>query len=93
MTHPFKPVAYLKEGCPYSEKLLSFLTEADLTDDVLIVRCAVGTPTMDAVREKLSSATGKEPKFPTVEVRPGEFRTESDELISYLSETYGKQAH
>ena len=89
MSEHFKPVAYIKEGCPYSMKLLDFLTEADLTDRIDIVRCSAGTPTMDAVREKLQSATGDAPKFPTVEVEPGEFRTESDELIEYLSQKYG----
>ena len=93
MSDAFKPIAYVKEGCPYSEKLLKFLAEAQLTDEVDIVRCAVGTPTMEAVREKLSSATGDRPKFPTIEVQPGEFRTESAELIRYLSEKYGRSAH
>jgi hypothetical protein len=89
MSDSFKPIAYVKEGCPYSEKLLNFLTEAQLTDSVDIVRCAAGTPTMEAVRDKLSSATGEAPKFPTVEVQPGEFRTESAELIRYFSRKYG----
>lgn len=93
MSDQFKPVAYIKEGCPYSMKLLDFLTEAELKDRVDVVRCAAGTPTMEAVKEKLSSATGKPPKFPTVEVARGEFRTESDELIRYFSETYGVRAH
>lgn len=86
MNESFKPVAYLKEGCPYSQKLLDFLVEENLTDRVEIVRCASGSPTMEAVREKLSSATGQAPQFPTVEVSPGEFRTESDELIRYFAD-------
>jgi hypothetical protein len=89
MNDQFKPVAYIKEGCPYSMKLLDFLSEAKLTDRVDIVRCASGTPTMEAVREKLSSATGDAPQFPTVEVEPGQFRTESNELIQYFSKKYG----
>jgi hypothetical protein len=70
------------------DEALDLLTDAKLTDQVKIVRCAVGTPTMDAVREKLSSATGKAPKFPTVEVEPGQFRTESDQLINHFLEKY-----
>lgn len=89
MTDHFKPVAYIKEGCPYSMKLLSFLTEANLADRVNIVRCSVGTPTMDEVRQKLQSATGDAPTFPTVEVEPGQFRTESTELIEYFAQRYG----
>ena len=88
MSDQFKPVAYIKEGCPYSMKLLDFLTEAELTDRVDIVRCASGTPTMEAVRQKLSDATGETPKFPTVEVEPGKFRTESAELIEYFSQKF-----
>ncbi len=88
MSTQFKPVAYVKEGCPYSMKLLDFLVDSKLTDRVEIVRCRAGTPTMDAVREKLSSATGDTPKFPTVEVQPGEYRTESSELIRYFEEKY-----
>lgn len=93
MTDQFKPVAYIKEGCPYSMKLLDFLTEADLTDQVEIVRCSAGTPAMDAVREKLQSATGDTPQFPTVEVEPGEFKTESADLIRYFSKKYQTHAH
>lgn len=92
MSDPFKPTVYVKEGCPHSKKLLDFLTEAELTDRVHIVRCAAGTPTMEAVKEKLSSATGDAPQFPTVEAEPGEFRTESDELIRYFSRKYDKPA-
>ena len=90
MNASFTPVVYLKEGCPYSEKLLDFLQESELSERVDIVRCAAGTPAMDAVREKLSSATGAAPKFPTAEVEPGQFRTESDDLIRYFSQ-YAEQ--
>jgi hypothetical protein len=88
----FKPVAYIKEGCPYSIKLLNFIEDADLSDEVDVVRCAAGTPVMRAVKEKLSAATGKSPKFPTVEIKPGVFKTESEKLTEYLSERYG-QSH
>jgi hypothetical protein len=93
MNDQFKPVAYIKEGCPYSLKLLNFIEEADLSDQVDVVRCATGTPVMRAVKEKLSVATGKSPKFPTVEIKPGVFKTESAELIDYFSERYGGEQH
>jgi hypothetical protein len=89
MSSSFKPVAYIKEGCPYSMKLLGFIEAAKLTDRIDVVRCAVGTPEMDAVRKKLASATHESPKFPTVELEPGKFQTESEELIRSLSEKYG----
>jgi len=89
MNTDFKPIAYVKEGCPYSMKLLSFIEESDLTDRVDIVRCAPGTPVMDAVREKLAEGTGARPKFPTVEIEPGKFKTESDALIRYFEDRFG----
>jgi hypothetical protein len=69
--------------------LLEFITESQLDDEIEIVRCAIGTPQMNAVREKLTAATGDQPKFPTMEIEPGTYRTESDELIDYLEGKYG----
>jgi hypothetical protein len=89
----FKPVAYIKEGCPYSMKLLSYIEEAQLQDRIDIVRCAAGSPVMDAVKHKLSEATGESAKFPTVEVEPGQFKTESNELIRYFKQKYEAQQH
>jgi hypothetical protein len=93
MNDQFKPVAYIKEGCPYSMKLLNFIEEAHLQDRVDVVRCAAGSPVMDAVKRKLSEATGSSPKFPTVEIKPGEFKTESNELIRYFQQRYEDRAH
>ncbi|MFL6576541.1 MAG: glutathione S-transferase N-terminal domain-containing protein [Povalibacter sp.] len=93
MTQEFTPVAYIKEGCPYSMKFLQFIDEAQLSDQIDIVRIAEGTPQMDEVREKLSDATGDLPQFPTVEIAPGQFRTESNELIRYFADRYGARSH
>jgi hypothetical protein len=89
----FKPVAYIKEGCPYSMKLLDFIEEAQLGDHVDVVRCAPGTPVMRSVKQKLSAVTGRSAKFPTVEIEPGVFKTESADLIRYFSERYGDTTH
>lgn len=93
MSESFKPVAYIKEGCPFSMRLLQFITEEQLTDRVDVVRCATGTSVMQAVREKIEAATGHRAKFPTMEVEPGEFRSESDELIDYLDRKYVAGPH
>jgi hypothetical protein len=93
MADQFKPVAYIKEGCPYSMKLLSFIEDSHLQDRIDVVRCAAGTPVMDAVKQKLSEATGSSPRFPTVEVEPGEFKTESSELIRYFKQRYEDRTH
>lgn len=63
MSDQFKPVAYIKEGCPYSMKLLDFLTEAELKDRVDVVRCAAGTPTMEAVKESCRPQRGSRRNF------------------------------
>ena len=93
MTDQFKPVAYIKEGCPYSMALLSFIDDAHLRDRVDLVQCAAGTPTMDAVKQKLTDATGEPAKFPTLEIEPGVFKTESKDLIRYLGKRYGDTRH
>ena len=51
---PFKPQAYLKDGCPYSFKYLLFMAEAGLLDRVDVVRCDPASATF--VREWLSAA-------------------------------------
>ncbi|HEU4603789.1 MAG TPA: glutathione S-transferase N-terminal domain-containing protein [Steroidobacteraceae bacterium] len=88
MNAQFKPVAYVKEGCPYSMKFMNFIEDADLADELEVVWCAPGTHKMEAVREKLTAATGEPAQFPTVEVEPGDYRTESKQLIQYFSEHY-----
>jgi hypothetical protein len=93
MNDQFKPVAYIKEGCPYSMKLLDFIEGAHLQDQIDVVRCAAGSPVMDAVKQKLSEATGTSPRFPTVEIGPGEFKTESSELIRYFKQRFEDRMH
>ena len=93
MSESFKPIAYIKEGCPYSMKFLRFIEQEQLQDEIDIVRCRPGTPVMNAVREKLEAATHDSAQFPTVAVAPGEFRTESNDLIRYFAEKYDRQPH
>ena len=81
----FKPRAYLKEGCPYSFKYLLFMTEAGLLDKVEVVRCDPETAAFDAVKQKLREATGREATFPTVEIAPHRYLSDSDELIEHYT--------
>jgi len=81
----FKPKAYLKEGCPYSFKYLLFMTEAGLLDQVDMVRCDPESAELDAVKQKLSEATGREATFPTVEIAPQEYLSDSDKLIEHYA--------
>jgi len=81
----FRPKAYLKEGCPYSFKYLLFMTEAGLLDQVDVIRCDPETAEFDAVKHKLSKATGRDATFPTVEVAPQRYLSGSDKLIDHYA--------
>ena len=77
----FKAKAYVKEGCPFSFKFLVFMAEAGLLDRIEIVRMKPQDPSFEAEKEKLSKRIGKALTFPTVEVEPGQYQTDSDKLI------------
>ena len=81
----FKPKAYLKEGCPYSFKYLLFMTEAGLLDQLDVIRCNPQSAEFDAVKQKLANATGREATFPTVEIAPQRFLSDSDRLIEHYA--------
>ena len=86
MTTPgFKPKAYLKEGCPYSFKYLLFMAEAGLVDRIDVVRCDPDAAGFDATKDKLARATGREATFPTVEIEPGRYLSDSDRLIEHFA--------
>jgi len=87
MTHEFKPVVYLKDGCPFSFKLRVALLEMGLLDKVQIQTFSTGTPAEAEIRHRLSVKIEKV-SFPTVEISPGEFKGESDALIAYFGHKY-----
>lgn len=81
----FKPKAYLKEGCPYSFKYLLFMTEAGLLDQVDVIRCDPESREFGVVKQKLSKATGRDATFPTVEIAPQRYLSDSDKLIGHYA--------
>ena len=85
----FKAKAYVKEGCPFSFKFLVFMAEAGLLDRIEIVRMKPQDPALEAEKEKLGKRLGKAVTFPTVEVAPGEFQTDSDRLIDRYAAEVG----
>jgi hypothetical protein len=89
---PFKAKAYLKEGCPFSFKFLLFITEAGLGDQIEMRRCNPDDPDFDALKEKLTAALGKPASFPTVEIEPGRFQSDSDALIQHFATKHGVKA-
>jgi hypothetical protein len=82
---PFKAKAYLKEGCPFSFKYLLFMIEAGLADQIELVRCSPTDPQFDAVKTKLAAALNRPATFPTVEIEPGRYKSDSDELIEHYA--------
>ena len=83
-----KPKAYIKEGCPYSFKFLLFMAEAKLLHGVDIIRCDPAEDEFEGIKDMLSRATGKPATFPTVEVEPKRYLTDSDRLIDYFATQY-----
>jgi hypothetical protein len=84
----FKPKAYLKEGCPYSFKYLLFMAEARLLDRIEVVRCDPESTDFERIRDKLEAATGQEASFPTVEIEPGRYMSDSDRLIEHFARAH-----
>jgi hypothetical protein len=84
----FKPKAYVKEGCPFSFKFLTFMAEANLLDEIEIVRVREGDADYEATRAKLAEHLGKA-SFPTVELGPDEYMSDSDRLIEHYAKREG----
>jgi hypothetical protein len=83
-----KAKAYVKEGCPFSFKFLTFMTEANLLDEIEIVRVREGDADYEATKAKLTEALGKA-SFPTVELEPGRYMSDSDRLIEHYAQRAG----
>jgi hypothetical protein len=81
----FKAKAYIREGCPFSFKFLVFMTEAGLLDRIEMVRMNPEDPAFDTMKQRLSEHLGKSATFPTVEVEPGRYMTDSDRLIEHFA--------
>ena len=84
----FKPKAYLKDGCPYSFKYLLFMSEAGLVDRIDVVRCDPDSADFATTKHRLAQATGREATFPTVEIEPGRYLSDSDRLIDHFARLY-----
>ncbi len=84
-TVPFKPKVYVKDGCPFSFKLLLFLAESGMTQQVEIIRCNPETPDFDSLKSKLDAGLGKPATFPTAEIEPNRYQSESDALVQHFA--------
>jgi|SRR6056300_708456 hypothetical protein len=81
--------AWLKRGCPFSFKFLLFMAESGLLGHIKIIEMVEDEDSFDKTKEELSAKLGKPASFPTVEVEPGVYMSESDELIEYYAEQCG----
>ena len=81
----FKPTAYIKDGCPFSFKFLVFAAETGLLDEIEIVRVRDGDPNANATKQRLSDKLGKPVSFPTVEIEPDRYMSDSDKLIEHFA--------
>jgi len=82
---PFKPKAYVKDGCPFSFKYWLFMVEAGLDDQIEVIRCRPEDPSFEAVKARLAAGLGKAASFPTVETEPGRYQSDSDALIDWYA--------
>ena len=82
---PFKPKAYVKEGCPFSFKFLLFMTEAGMADQLKVIRCNPEAPGFEAIKSKLEAGLHKSATFPTVEIEPNRYMSDADALIQYFA--------
>ncbi|MEE3622941.1 glutathione S-transferase N-terminal domain-containing protein [Nitrospirillum sp. BR 11752] len=89
MTEAFKPIVYLKQNCPFCMKIRLFILEAGLGAEVETRDFGSGTPQEDTVRAELKDHLDKV-SFPAAQIRPGQFITESDDIIAALARKSGR---
>ncbi len=81
----FTPVIYLKEKCPFCMKIRIFLLESGMAGDVVVRDFAPGTNEEQAIRSELAQHLEKI-SFPTAQLAPGQFLSDSDGIIKQLAE-------
>lgn len=91
-SEPFRATAYVKEGCPFSFKFLVFMSEAGLLEQIEIVRLKQDDPGFDETKARLSEQLGTSATFPTVEVAPGRYMSDSDRVIEHFAGPAGLKA-
>jgi hypothetical protein len=86
-----KANAYVKLGCPHCFKFLLYMTEAGLLEQINIIEPNPDSEEFEHVRAMLSEKLRKKATFPTVEIEPGKFMNESDDLIAHYANQSGKK--
>lgn len=80
-----KPIAYLRTDCPFSFKFLLFISEAKLIDGFEIVKVDPNGKDFEQTKTKLAQATGKKATFPTVQLEPNTYKSDSDALVAHYA--------
>jgi hypothetical protein len=81
---PFTPTIFVKQDCPFCLKLRIFLLESGLLDTVTLREFVPGTDDEAAIRAELDGRVEKI-TFPTAELAPGEYLSDSDAIIARLA--------
>jgi hypothetical protein len=87
MTEPFKPILYLKYGCPHCFKLRLFLLEAGRLGGFEVREFTPGDELEAAIKAELAPHFEKV-TFPSVQAEPGTYRNESDALVAHYAEEF-----
>ncbi len=87
----FRPTAYLRPGCPFSLKFLVYITEAGLLGQVDWKAIAPGAEYSQNTYDMLATHVEKV-SFPMVEIEPGVFMADSDQLIAHFKKVSGTEA-
>jgi hypothetical protein len=61
------------------------MVEAGRGDQVEVLRCDPDDPGFEAIKVKLAAGLGKAASFPTVEIEPGRYQSDSDALIDWYA--------
>jgi hypothetical protein len=77
----FRPALYVRAGCPFSFKTTLFLLEAGILDRFEVREFAPGSEEEDSIRTELEPHLEKV-SFPAVQYAPGQYMTESDDIIA-----------
>jgi glutathione S-transferase len=85
MQPDFVPILYLKAGCPHCFKLSLFLLESGLAGRFERREFAPGDEHEAGIRSELG-AHHEKPTFPTVQLAPGRYMNESDDIVRHYAE-------
>ena len=90
MTYPsFRPVLYLKQGCPFCLKVRLYALEAGMLDTIELREFVPGSSDEATIREELAGQFQKV-SFPSAQLSSGRYINDSDTIITELARTSGR---